>query len=1012
MNGEWYRFEGLAGDILPTNCITSYHCGAPYPIWMNGNLPQEGNGSQVTEACIYYGSVCCYWRQNMEVKACPGGYYVYSLPKPVYIYSTYCSIHSTCSPSACGTNSQCDTDTGRCSCNNGYKFPDTFPPANNSDYCEDIDECKENSLICGSNAECTNNAGSYTCSCYSGYTPPPGVTLTNQSWPCKDIDECAQSPPICGPNAQCTNSVGSYSCACDTGFIIPTGVKVTNNSHPCQDIHECDKNPSICGPYAECINTPGKYNCSCNTGYRPPDGVTMTKINECTEDPSICGPSAECTNTAGSYNCSCDLGYGPGAGVTLINIDECLQSPPICGPNALCNNTPGSYKCSCKTGFRSKLGTSITSINQCQDIDECEDDPSVCGSNANCTNTAGSYICSCHSGYSSPPGVSQVNKSHPCQDTDECTQVPLVCGPNSNCANSNGSYNCSCWNGYKAQDGAKVINDNNPCQDIDECAQNSSICGLNTMCYNNYGGFDCSCKEDYLPSPGLEWEFGKTQCLTWICIFYLQTKPKDFCFLEVLRERIKKDPNVVLPLENVKNYLDIALRSTEMLASQDEKLKSQAFNSYVKSSEVLVSTLVDPETTEPNKTVKMESLEIKCEVHCLKKIQWKSIFQPLLITIMVSCDVSSASAVFISYTGIENLLRADYLKTDNVTEMLSDVISATLAKTINTNLSEPVSFTLKHTKPKSEHGVMTCVYWKDAGEEQFWSVEGCTAKYSNENYTICSCTHLSTFALIMQLGNNSEKNPVLDFVNNVAVILGLVFLALAIMTFIFCRWNPKINNTTRLNLCVCLFLAQLLFLVGVPRTEIKIVCSIIAGVLHFLFLASFVWMLLEAVQLFLLVRSLAQVRIIQKEGLRSAYLLLIGYGIPTVVVGVSAGLFPKGYGDDKQCWLKNEKGFRWTFLGPLYCILALNLFLFSVIVWNLRLTLVHMKSDISKVNDTRIILFKSVAQCVVLGCGWILGFFQSSTLLTYLFIVLNSQQGTFIFIVHCLLNREVTVLSL
>uniref|UniRef100_W5MV36 Uncharacterized protein n=1 Tax=Lepisosteus oculatus TaxID=7918 RepID=W5MV36_LEPOC len=861
-----------------------------------------------------------------------------------------------------------------------------------------IDECKENSLICGSNAECTNNAGSYTCSCYSGYTPPPGVTLTNQSWPCKDIDECARSPPICGPNAQCTNSVGSYSCACDTGFIIPTGVKVTNNSHPCQDIDECDKNPSICGPYAECINTPGKYNCSCNTGYRPPDGVTMTKINECTEDPSICGPNAECTNTAGSYNCSCVLGYGPAAGVTLINnttpcadIDECLQSPPICGPNSLCNNTPGSYKCSCKTGFRSKLGTSISSINQCQDTDECEDDPSVCGSHANCTNTAGSYICSCHSGYSSPPGVSQVNKSHPCQDTDECTQVPLVCGPNSNCTNSNGSYNCSCWNGYKAQDGAKVINDNNPCQEcLFLCRKNIRLPSHNV---SSVKAISVS-----------ELVFVPLQC---VCLVNV---------LCVLSKNTLHNMEKPVSLENIGSALHFI---------------------------TFHSTLF----------------------HSLKKIQWKSIFQPLLRTIMlcylailsfhpsnglylvecsavftesakikesastsmnrnlrqagksINSDVlilrnfvitpGSASVVFISYTGIENLLRADYLKTENVTEMLSDVISATLAKTINTNLSEPVNFTLKHTKPTSEHGVMTCVYWKDAGEKQFWSVEGCMAKYSNENYTICSCTHLSTFALIMQLGNNSEKNPVLDFINNVAVILGLVFLALAIMTFIFCHWNPKINNTTRLNLCVCLFLAQLLFLVGVPRTEIKIVCSIIAGVLHFLFLASFVWMLLEAVQLFLLVRSLAQVRIIQKEGLRSAYLLLIGYGIPTVVVGVSAGLFPKGYGDDKQCWLKSEKGFRWTFLGPLYCILTLNLFLFSVIVWNLRLTLVHMKSDISKVNDTRIILFKSVAQCVVLGCGWILGFFQSSTLLTYLFIVLNSQQGTFIFIVHCLLNREV-----
>lgn len=33
-----------------------------------------------------------------------------------------------------------------------------------------------------------------------------------------------------------------------------------------------------------------------------------------------------------------------------------------------------------------------------------------------------------------------------------------------------------------------------------------------------------------------------------------------------------------------------------------------------------------------------------------------------------------------------------------------------------------------------------------------WSEEGCWVAFSNENYTICSCSHLSTFALIMQIG--------------------------------------------------------------------------------------------------------------------------------------------------------------------------------------------------------------------------------------------------------------------
>uniref|UniRef100_W5MUR6 G-protein coupled receptors family 2 profile 2 domain-containing protein n=1 Tax=Lepisosteus oculatus TaxID=7918 RepID=W5MUR6_LEPOC len=153
-----------------------------------------------------------------------------------------------------------------------------------------------------------------------------------------------------------------------------------------------------------------------------------------------------------------------------------------------------------------------------------------------------------------------------------------------------------------------------------------------------------------------------------------------------------------------------------------------------------------------------------------------------------------------------------------------------------------------------------------------------------------------------QLSTRSfQSNNLLEWINNIAVILGLAFFACAIITFIFCSWSAKVNNTARLNLCFCLFLAQLLFLIRVECLQGNLyrkeaLCSVIAGALHFLFLASFVWMLLEALQLFLLVRSLAQVKVIHKEGLHSAYLLLIGYSIPTVVVGVSAGVFPEGYG--------------------------------------------------------------------------------------------------------------------
>ncbi|XP_042172176.1 adhesion G protein-coupled receptor E3-like [Oncorhynchus tshawytscha] len=146
----------------------------------------------------------------------------------------------------------------------------------------------------------------------------------------------------------------------------------------------------------------------------------------------------------------------------------------------------------------------------------------------------------------------------------------------------------------------------------------------------------------------------------------------------------------------------------------------------------------------------------------------------------------TASAVFLTVSGMESLLGASFLQTENHTEMLSDVITATLPKINHTQLSEPVNFTMSHKRRLAEPGLMTCTV--------------------------------------------SEDNPFLEWVNRMCVIVGLVFFALAILTFLLCSWNPKINNTARLHLCLCLF---------------PLVCSIMAGLLHFLVVASFLWMLLE-----------------------------------------------------------------------------------------------------------------------------------------------------------------------
>ena len=46
----------------------------------------------------------------------------------------------------------------------------------------------------------------------------------------------------------------------------------------------------------------------------------------------------------------------------------------------------------------------------------------------------------------------------------------------------------------------------------------------------------------------------------------------------------------------------------------------------------------------------------------------------------------------------------------------------------------------------------TCVYWDSgAADGGSWSATGCDTLHSGANYTLCSCRHLSSFAVLMAL---------------------------------------------------------------------------------------------------------------------------------------------------------------------------------------------------------------------------------------------------------------------
>ncbi|XP_060710956.1 adhesion G protein-coupled receptor E4-like [Hemiscyllium ocellatum] len=188
-----------------------------------------------------------------------------------------------------------------------------------------------------------------------------------------------------------------------------------------------------------------------------------------------------------------------------------------------------------------------------------------------------------------------------------------------------------------------------------------------------------------------------------------------------------------------------------------------------------------------------------------------------------------------------------------------------------------------------------------------------------------------------------------------------------------------------------------------------VMCGIIAGFLHYLFLAAFVWMFLEGVQLFLMVRNIRNLRVPHSEKVEK-FMYLLGYGVPAAIVVISAAVDHDGYGSPRHCWVSIKRGFIWSFLGPVCLIIVINTALYFTILLILKREVSKQDTKVSKLQNTRMLTFKAIAQVFILGCTWIFGLFQFQEqpgVMTYLFTIINSFQGTFIFILLCMLNPKV-----
>uniref|UniRef100_A0A4W4GKS9 ZP domain-containing protein n=1 Tax=Electrophorus electricus TaxID=8005 RepID=A0A4W4GKS9_ELEEL len=98
----WYRLFYQGNNVeMPDSCVSPGMCGTDIPLWLNGSLPQLEDGVVVRQVCGSWNSDCCYYKSfPIQVKACPGNYYVYELMTPAFCNSAFCTDIDTISPTS------------------------------------------------------------------------------------------------------------------------------------------------------------------------------------------------------------------------------------------------------------------------------------------------------------------------------------------------------------------------------------------------------------------------------------------------------------------------------------------------------------------------------------------------------------------------------------------------------------------------------------------------------------------------------------------------------------------------------------------------------------------------------------------------------------------------------------------------------------------------------------------------------------------------------------------------
>uniref|UniRef100_A0A7N9IBV6 Adhesion G protein-coupled receptor L4 n=1 Tax=Macaca fascicularis TaxID=9541 RepID=A0A7N9IBV6_MACFA len=598
-----------------------------------------------------------------------------------------------------------------------------------------------------------------------------------------------------------------------------------------------------------------------------------------------------------------------------------------------------------------------------------------------------------------------------CSYTQNCTKTP--CLPNAKCEIRNGIEACYCNMGFSGN-GVTI------CEDDNECGNLTQSCGENANCTNTEGSYYCMCV------PGFRSSSNQDRFITndgTICIENVNAN----CHLDnvciaaninktltkirpikepvaLLREVYRNSVTDLSPTDII-TYIEILAESSSLLGYKNNTIsaKDTLSNSTLTELVKTVNNFVQRDTfvvwdklsvnhrrthlTKLMHTVERATLRLSQSFQKTTQFDTNSTDIALKVFFIDSSKMKHIHPhmnVDGDYINIFPKRKAAYISNGNV------AVAFLYYKSIGPLLSSSDNFLLK---PQNY----------DNSEEEERVISSVISVSMSSNPPTLYELEKITFTL-SHLKGIKDYN-ILTRITQLGIIISLICLAVCIFTFWFFSEIQSTRTTIHKNLCCSLFLAELVFLVGINTNTNKLFCSIIAGLLHYFFLAAFAWMCIEGIHLYLIV-----VGVIYNKGFLHKNFYIFGYLSPAVVVGFSAALGYRYYGTTKVCWLSTENNFIWSFIGPACLIILVNLLAFGVIIYKVFRHTAGLKPEVSCFENIRSCARGALALLFLLGTTWIFGVLHvvhASVVTAYLFTVSNAFQGMFIFLFLCVLSRKI-----